>query len=92
MIQYEYSQPVYCYIGEQRMDWYMFYGVTYRLSKVGTIYRSSVTYINGRQMCALTFAGQRKCGAFGTVVPSAVLWVVVLVSTAVLTSNICTVW
>jgi hypothetical protein len=34
-----------------------------------------------RQMCVLTFAGQRKCGAFGTVVPSAVLCVVVIVST-----------
>ena len=52
---------------------------------------SIVMYI--RQMCALTFAGQRKCGAFGTVVPSAVLlYVVIIVSTVVLTTNICTVW
>ncbi len=43
---------------------------------MGTIYWSSVMYINDRQMCALTFAGQRKCGAFGTVVLSAVLCVV----------------
>jgi hypothetical protein len=49
-------------------------------------------YINGRQMCALTFAAQRKCGAFGTVVPSTVLCVVVIVSTVVLTINVCTVW
>ena len=49
-------------------------------------------YINGRQICALTFAGQRKCGAFGTVVPSAVLCVVVIVRTVVLTTNIYTVW
>ena len=49
-------------------------------------------YINGRQMCALTFAVLRKCGAFGTVVPSAVLCVVVIVSTVVLTINVCTVW
>ena len=56
---------------------------------MGTIYWSIVMYINGRQ----TFAGQRKCGAFGTVVPSAVLCVVVIVSTGVvLTTNICTVW
>jgi hypothetical protein len=34
---------------------------------VGTIYWSIVMYINGRQMCALTFAGQRKCGVLGTV-------------------------
>jgi hypothetical protein len=40
-----------------------------------------------RKMCALTFAGQRKCGAFGTVVPSAVLLcVVVVVSTIVLST------
>ena len=49
-----------------------------------------VMYINGRQMCALTFAGLRKCGAFGTVVPSAVLCVVVVVSTVVLATEICT--
>ena len=54
-------------------------------------------YINGRQMCALTFAGQRKCGVFGTVVPSAVLCVAVILSTVVLTTvvlttTICTVW
>ncbi len=59
---------------------------------MGTIYWSIVMYINGRQMCALTFAGQRTCGAFGTAVPSAVLCVVVIVSTVVLTTNICTVW
>ncbi len=40
---------------------------------MGTIYRSIVMYINGTQMCALTFAGQRKCGVFGTVVLSTVL-------------------
>ena len=62
------------------------------MGKVGTIYWSIVMYINGRQMCALTFAGQRKCGAFGTVVPSAVLCVVVIVRTVVLTTNIYTVW
>ncbi len=33
---------------------------------MGTIYWSIVMYINSRQMCALTFTGQRKCGAFGT--------------------------
>jgi hypothetical protein len=49
-------------------------------------------YINGRQMCVLTFAGQRKCGGFGTVVPSTVLCVVIIVSTVVLTTNICTVY
>ena len=49
-------------------------------------------YINSRQMCVLTFAGQRKCGAFGTVVLGAMLCVVVIVSTVVLTTNICTVW
>jgi hypothetical protein len=43
-------------------------------------------------MCVLTFAGQRKCGAFGTVVLGAMLCVVVIVSTVVLTTNICTVW
>jgi hypothetical protein len=46
---------------------------------VGTIYWSSVIYINGKQMSALTFAGQRKCGALGTVIPSTVLCVVVVV-------------
>ncbi len=59
---------------------------------MGTIYWSSIMYINGRQMCVLTFARWRKCGAFGTVVPSAVLCVVVIVSTIVLTINICSVW
>jgi hypothetical protein len=59
---------------------------------VGTIYWSIAMYINGRQMCALTFPGQRKCGAFGTVVPSAVLCIVIIASTVVLTTNICTVW
>ena len=34
---------------------------------MGSIYWSIVMYINSRQMCALTFAGQRKCGAFGSV-------------------------
>ncbi len=53
---------------------------------MGAIYWSIIMYINGRQMCALTFAGQRKCGVFGTVVPRAVLCFVVLVSTAVLTT------
>ncbi len=43
---------------------------------MGTIYWSIVMYINSRQMCALTFAGQRKCGEFRDVVPSAVLCVV----------------
>ena len=44
-------------------------------------------------MCA-NFAGQRKCGAFGTVVPSAMLCVVVVVVSTfvVLTTNICTLW
>jgi hypothetical protein len=51
-----------------------------------------IMYINSRQMCALTFAGQRKCGTFGIVVPSAVLCVVIIVSTVVLTTNISTVW
>jgi hypothetical protein len=46
-------------------------------------------YINGRQMCVLTFARQRKCGAFGTVVPSAVLCIVVVVSTVILSMYIC---
>jgi hypothetical protein len=59
---------------------------------MGTIYWSIVIYIKGRQMCALTFAGQRKCGAFGTVVPSTVLWVVIVVSTVVLATEICTAW
>ncbi len=36
----------------------------------------------------LIFAGQKKCGAFGAVVPSAVLCVVVIVSTVVLTTEI----
>jgi hypothetical protein len=49
-------------------------------------------YIDCRQMCVLNFAGQRKCGAFGTVVTSAVLCVVVIVRTVVLTTNTCTVW
>ncbi len=66
--------------------------VRHRLDKVGTIYWSIVMYINSRQMCALTFVGQRKCGAFGTVVPSAVLCVVVVVSTIVLATEICTAW
>ncbi len=39
---------------------------------MGAVYWSIVIYINGRQICALTFAGQKKCGAFGTVVPGAV--------------------
>jgi hypothetical protein len=34
------------------------------------------------------FAGHRKCGAFGTIVPSAVLCVVVVVSTVVLSTYI----
>jgi hypothetical protein len=59
---------------------------------VGTIYWSMVMYINGRQMSVLTFAGQRKCDAFSTVEPSAVLCVVIIVSTVVLTTDICTVW
>jgi hypothetical protein len=59
---------------------------------VGTIYWSIVMYISGRQMCALTFARQRKCGAFGTAVPSAVLCVVVIVNTFVLTTNIFAAW
>jgi hypothetical protein len=63
------------------------------LGKVATMNWSMVLmYMNGRQMCALTFAGQRKCGAFGTVVPSAVVCVVAIVSATVLTTNICTVW
>jgi hypothetical protein len=37
------------------------------------VYWSIAMYINGRQMCALTFAWQRKCGGFGTVVPGAML-------------------
>ncbi len=55
---------------------------------MGTIYWSIGMYIFGRQMCALTFAGQRKCGVFGTVVPSAVLCIVVVVSTVVLSTYI----
>ena len=55
---------------------------------MGTIYRSSIMYIHRRQMCALTFAGRRKCGAFGSVAPSAVLCVVVVVSTVVLSTYI----
>ncbi len=55
---------------------------------MGTVYWSCVMYINGRQMCVLTFSGLRKCGAFGTVVRRAMLCVVVVVSTAVLTTNI----
>ena len=38
----------------------------------------------------LAFAGQRKCGAFGTVVPSAVLCVVVVVNTIALSAYIFT--
>ncbi len=59
---------------------------------MGTIYWSIIMYINSRQMCALTFAGQRKCGAFGTVIPSTVLCVVIVVSTNVLANEICTAW
>ena len=59
---------------------------------MGTIYWSIIMYINGRQMCVLTFAGQRKCGAFGTAIPSAVLCVVIVVSTVVLATEICTAW
>ncbi len=59
---------------------------------MGNIYWSIVMYINGRQMCVLTFARQRKCGGFGTVVPSAVLCVVVVVSTVILATEICTAW
>jgi hypothetical protein len=59
---------------------------------VGTIYWSIVMNITSRQMCVLTFAGQRKCGAFSTVVPSAVLCVVIVVSTVVLATEICTAW
>jgi hypothetical protein len=59
---------------------------------VGTIYLSIVMYINGRQMSALTFAGQRKWGALGSVIPSAVLCVVIVVSTVVLATEICTAW
>jgi hypothetical protein len=64
----------------------MYYCVT--LGKVGTINRSSIMCINSRQMCVLTFAGQRNCGVFGTVVPSAVLCIVVVVSTIVLSMYI----
>jgi hypothetical protein len=50
-------------------------------------------YNNGRQMCVLPFAGQRKCAVLGTVIPSAVLGVVVeLVSAIVQTTGLCTVW
>ncbi len=49
-------------------------------------------YINSRQMCVLTFAGQRKCGVFGTVAPSAVLCIVIVVRTFVLATEICTAW
>ncbi len=60
---------------------------------MGIIYWSIVMYIEGRQRCVVTFAGQRKCGAFGTVVPSAVLCVVVIVaSTLILATEICTAW
>ena len=59
---------------------------------MGTIYWSIVMYINGRQKCALSFALKRKCGAFGIVVPSAALCIVIIVSTVVLTTNISTVW
>ncbi len=59
---------------------------------MGTIYWSIIMYIYARQMCVLTFAGQGKCGALGTVVPSAVLCVVVVVSTVVLATEICTAW
>jgi hypothetical protein len=60
---------------------------------VGTIYWSIIKYINRLTDLCTAFSGQRKCGAFGAVVPSAVLCVVVVVSTVVLTStNICTVW
>jgi choline-glycine betaine transporter len=48
-------------------------------------------YINkDRQISALTSTGQRKCGEFGTVVPSTMLCgtVVVVVSTIVLTTDI----
>ena len=38
------------------------------------------------------FAGQRTCDAFGTVIPSAVLCVVIVVSTVVLATEICTAW
>jgi hypothetical protein len=69
-------------MSEQQTNYSMYLG------KVGTIHRPSLMYISGRQMCALTFAGQRNCGAFGTVVPSAVLCVVVVVSTVVLSTYI----
>jgi hypothetical protein len=59
---------------------------------VSTIYWSIVMCINGRQISALTFARQRKFGAFGTVIPSTVLYVVVVVSTVVLATEICTAW
>ncbi len=59
---------------------------------MGNIYWSSAMYNNGRQTCALTFSGQRKCGAFGTVILNAVLCVVVVVSTIVLSTCIYMAW
>ncbi len=55
---------------------------------MGTIYWSIIMYINSRQMCVLTFARQRKCGVFGTVIPSAGLCAVVVVSTVLLSTYI----
>ncbi len=85
------SWTIVLYVNENQTTVYTI--VWHRLGKVGAIYWSIIMYIISRQMCALTFAGQRKCGVFSTVVPSAVLWVVVLVSTVVLTTVfVATVW
>ena len=67
--------------------------VCHRLGKVGTIYWFSIFHIYGRQMCARLGRGRLVCGAFGIVVPSAMLCVViVVVSTVLLTTDICIVW
>jgi hypothetical protein len=52
------SRSIATYVGERRTSICTI--VWHKLGKVGAIYWSIVMYINGRQMCVLTFARQRK--------------------------------
>ena len=62
------------------------------LGNVGAVYLSSSLYIYGQQRFVWTFARQRKCGVRSTVVLRAMLCCIVIVSTLVLSTDLCISW
>ncbi len=92
MAQYEYCQLVYVGGVRDRLVYVLSGDIGWAKWELSIGLSSIVMYINGRQMCGLTVARQRKCGVSCTVIPSAVLCVVIVVSTVILATEICTAW